>query len=79
MEFQNNNAACLLKVIEKHQDAQLRQQAMNEPDQFIKMAEQRGYNFNRQNLEAEVEKLTQEEIAGIWNPGIGPRRHLIRR
>lgn len=73
------NAARLLKIIETHQDHQLRQKALQEPDKFIAMAEQQGYHLDRSHLAEEVEKLTQETVAAIWNPGIGPRRHLIRR
>lgn len=73
------NAARLLKIIETHQDSQLRQQALNNPDKFIEMAEKQGYHFAGENLAEEVKKLNQETIASIWNPGIGPRRHLIRR
>jgi hypothetical protein len=79
MEGQCSNAARLLKIIETHQASQLRQQALNNPDKFIEMAGQQGYNFDGQNLAEEVEKLNEETIASIWNPGIGPRRHLIRR
>jgi hypothetical protein len=79
MEGQCNNAARLLKIIETHQASQLRQEVLNHPDKFIEMAEQQGYQFAGENLAEEVEKLNEETIASIWNPGIGPRRHLIRR
>jgi DNA-binding IclR family transcriptional regulator len=78
MEAQSN-AARLIKIIETHQDHQLRQKALQEPEKFIEMAEQQGYCLDRNHLAEEVEKLAQETIASIWNPGIGPRRHLIRR
>jgi hypothetical protein len=73
------NAARLHKAIYAAQDRQLRLQALQEPTTFIQLAEQRGYHFGIKNLEEEVANLSAEAIAAIWNPGIGPRRHLVRR
>ncbi|MGB8702552.1 MAG: Nif11-like leader peptide family natural product precursor [Thermosynechococcaceae cyanobacterium] len=73
------NAARLIKTIEAEQDQQLRQQALNDPNQFVRLAEQQGYRFSPRNLAEEITQLSAEAIAAIWNPGIGPRRHLVRR
>jgi hypothetical protein len=73
------NAARLLKNINAEQDRQLRLQALNEPSTFINLAEKQGYRFNAKNLSEEIAKLSEETMASIWNPGIGPRRHLVRR
>ncbi len=73
------NAARLLKTIHEAQDRQMRLQALDEPKTFINLAEQQGYHFNLNNLAEDVAKLSEEAIASIWNPGIGPRRHLVRR
>jgi hypothetical protein len=75
----HENAARLIKTIHAEQDRQLRLQALQEPNTFIDLAEKQGYHFNPKNLNEDVAKLSEEAIASIWNPGIGPRRHLVRR
>lgn len=73
------NAARLRKDIHLEQDRQLRLQALQDPSAFMHLAQQRGYSLNLNQLTEEVSKLSDKEIAAIWNPGIGDRRHLVRR
>jgi hypothetical protein len=73
------NAARLHKDIYVEQDRQLRLQAIQEPQRFIHLAQQQGYKINSNNLTAEISGLSDSTIAAIWNPGIGDRRHLVRR
>lgn len=73
------NAARLFKQVHAEQDRQLRLKAIENPSVFIQLAEQQGYRLDHTNLAAAIENLSDEAIAGIWNPGIGPRRHLVRR
>jgi hypothetical protein len=73
------NAARLHKDINAEQDRQLRLQALQDPQTFMSLAEQQGYRLNSNNLAEEVAKLSSPMIAAIWNPGIGDRRHLVRR
>ncbi|WP_404784814.1 hypothetical protein [Altericista sp. CCNU0014] len=73
------NAARLHKEIYAEQDRQLRLQAIQDPQRFVRLAEQQGYRINSNNLASEVAKLSDSTIAAIWNPGIGDRRHLVRR
>jgi hypothetical protein len=79
MSTTQENAARLIKSIHEAQDRQLRLQALQEPQRFVNLAEKQGYHFNLNNLNEDVDKLSEEAIASIWNPGIGPRRHLVRR
>jgi Nif11 domain len=79
MSTTQENAARLIKSVHEAQDRQLRVQALQEPNTFIDLAEKQGYHFNPKNLNEDVAKLSEEAIASIWNPGIGPRRHLVRR
>ncbi len=74
-----DNAARLFHSLENAQDQQLRQRALKNPRTFMRLAAQQGHQINLHNLEAEVARLSTEAIAAIWNPGVGPRRHLIRR
>jgi hypothetical protein len=73
------NAARFIKDICAAEDRQLRQQSLQDPQVFIRQAAQQGYHFDLGNLDAQVATLSEEQLAAIWNPGIGPRRHLLRR
>ena len=73
------NAARIYKQVEQAEARQQRQKALSEPENFIKLAAARGYAFTVQDLEAQLSQLSDEEVAGIFNPGIPPRRHLFPR
>ena len=73
------NAARIHKDINVAQDQQLRLRSIEAPLEFIKLAQNQGYVLNPDDLEAEIANLSDKEIAAIWNPGIGDRRHLVRR
>jgi hypothetical protein len=74
-----DNAAKLFKKLQAEQDLQLRTKALENPTTFVRLAEEQGYRINPKSLTEDLKTLTDEAIAAIWNPGIGPRRHLIRR
>jgi hypothetical protein len=73
------NAARLHKDMYVEQDRQLRLQAIQDPQRFIRLAQQQGYKLNSNKLASEIAALSASTIAAIWNPGIGDRRHLVRR
>jgi hypothetical protein len=73
------NAAHFFTTVEREHDRQLRQQALDEPQRFIELAKQQGYQLSLHQLADEIARLSPEAVAAIWNPGIGSRRHLIRR
>ena len=73
------NAAHIYKQVEQAYAQQERQKALSNPETFIKLARARGYTFTVQDLETQLSQLSDEEVAGIFNPGIGPRRHLFAR
>ena len=41
------------------------------------MAQAKGYAFTVKDLETQLSKLSDEEVASILNPGIGVRQHLF--
>lgn len=43
-------------------------------DSYYKIAQDHGYFFTSEELKAELN--SQEELAGIINPGMAPRNHL---
>ena len=71
------NAARIYKNVEEACAQQERQKALRDPEAFISLASSRGYNFTVQDLETQLSELSDEDVAGIFNPGIPPRRHLF--
>ncbi len=71
------NAARIYKKVEQAQAQQERQKALSDPKAFISMAQAKGYAFTVKDLKTQLSKLSDEEVAGILNPGIGVRRHLF--
>lgn len=72
-------AAQLFKAVQKDEALKAKLKATNDAESFLKIAEQRGYNFTLKELQAELGKLSDEELAEIVNPGIAPRRHIVPR
>ncbi|NJM73799.1 MAG: Nif11-like leader peptide family natural product precursor [Scytonema sp. RU_4_4] len=73
------NAAELFKAVKKDHVLKERLKAATNPEAFIKIAKERGYNFTVEELQAEISKLSEEELAGIVNPGVAPRSHIYPR
>jgi predicted ribosomally synthesized peptide with nif11-like leader len=73
------NAARLFQAVKQDQALQQRLKATADPEAFIKIAQERGYDFTVRELESEISKLTEEDLAAIVNPGWGTRRHIYPR
>ncbi|WP_375473786.1 Nif11-like leader peptide family natural product precursor [uncultured Nostoc sp.] len=73
------NAARLFEAVKRDQALQERLKATANPEAFIKIARERGYEFNVEELNTEIDKLSEEDLAAIVNPGWGTRRHLNPR
>ncbi|MEH2108373.1 Nif11-like leader peptide family natural product precursor [Nostoc sp.] len=73
------NAARLFQAVKQDQALQQRLKATADPDAFIKIAQERGYDFTARELESEISKLSEEDLAAILNPGWGNRRHIYPR
>ncbi|MEH2091635.1 Nif11-like leader peptide family natural product precursor [Nostoc sp.] len=73
------NAARLFQAIKQDQALQQRLKATADPDAFIKIAQERGYDFTDRELDSEISKLSEEDLAAIVNPGWGTRRHIYPR
>ncbi len=63
------------------QDEGLRQKLKTAMDTktCIDIAEDIGYDFTAEELEAELSNMPPEEVAEIINPGISPRLHIEPR
>ena len=73
------NAARFFKAIHQDEALKARLKATDDPDTFIKIASESGYNFTVAELDKEVSKLSDEEFAAVINPGVTPRRHIMPR
>lgn len=75
----NLNAAKLFKTVQKEAVLTNKEKALKHPRRFLKIAKECGYNFTAENLDSEIDKLSEEELAALMNPGVGPRQHLVPR
>ncbi len=73
------HAAQFFKAIQQDEALKAKLKAITDPESFIKIAENRGYNFTLKELETEIGKLSPEQMAAVINPGISPRRHILPR
>lgn len=73
------HATQLLKAVKEDQALQARLKATDNPEVFIKIAKESGYDFTFEELENEINELSDEDIAAIFNPGWGIRRHIHPR
>ncbi|MBE9065829.1 Nif11 family protein [Leptolyngbya cf. ectocarpi LEGE 11479] len=77
--LESQNAAHRFHEIEQAHARKERRKALSDPEAFIKLAAAGGYEFTVENLETQLDQLSDEDVAGIFNPGIPPRRHLFPR
>ncbi len=73
------NAAQLFKAVKLDQALKERLKAASNPEAFIKIAKERGYDFTLEELETELSKLSESQLAAIVNPGMSPRYHIHPR
>lgn len=72
-------AARFFKAIQKDDALKAKLRATDDPETFVNIAAERGYNFTVEQLHAQIEQMSPEEVASVINPGVGPRRHIVRR
>lgn len=73
------NAARLFKAVQQERALQEKLKAAADPEAFIKIAQEHGYHFSAEELEAALSQLSEEELAAIVNPGVAPRHHIDPR
>ncbi|MFQ4142383.1 Nif11-like leader peptide family natural product precursor [Chlorogloeopsis sp. ULAP02] len=42
----------------------------------IEIAKDSGYDFTAEELQSQLNEMSEEEVAEIVNPGVAPRRHI---
>jgi predicted ribosomally synthesized peptide with nif11-like leader len=70
-------ATRFFKAVQEDQELQAKFKAITDPETFVEMAAQRGYNFTVEDLENQIGQMSHEEVAAVINPGVGTRRHLL--
>lgn len=73
------HAARFFKAINQDEALKAKIKATTDPESFIKIAQGRGYSFTVAELDQEISKLSEEQIAAVINPGVAPRRHIMPR
>jgi uncharacterized protein YfbU (UPF0304 family) len=75
------NAAKLYTAVQKEQELIEKNRAEEKEniENLQKIAEERGYQYSIKELKEELSHLSEEEIASLINPGVGPRHHILAR
>ncbi len=73
------NAARFFKSIHQDEALKAKLKATDDPETFLQIAGDRGYQFSLAELDDAISKLSHEEMASVINPGVSPRRHLMPR
>lgn len=73
------SAARFFNAVKQDEALKQKLKATKDPESFVQIAAQRGYNFTTEELQAQIGKLSAEEMAAVINPGVGPRRHIVPR
>ncbi len=73
------NAAHIYKKVQHAHSTEERQIALSDPEAFVKLAMNRGHQLTVEDLETQLNQLSDEDVAAIFNPGIPPRLHLFPR
>lgn len=74
-----HHAAKFFKSMKQDQALKARLQAVSDPKAFIQMAADRGYYFSEDALEAQLDRLPEDKLAALFNPGVGGRQRLVPR
>jgi len=76
--MKQTNAAKLYTAVQQQQELTEKKAEQN-IENLIAMAEDRGYHYSKQEIEQELSHLSEEELASLINPGVGPRHHILAR
>lgn len=74
-----HRAAEFFKAVKKDQALQSRMRATSDPIAFIQIATAQGYCFTEDELESALDRLSEVELAALFNPGVGGRERLVPR
>jgi predicted ribosomally synthesized peptide with nif11-like leader len=60
------------------QDSSLKNEliAAVDVESYYQIARNHGYNFTAKELQEQLSEQSQEDLAGMINPGMAPRKHL---
>jgi predicted ribosomally synthesized peptide with nif11-like leader len=73
------SVAEFIEVIKQDRALMERLKAATTLDSCVNIAEEYGYTFTTEELEAGLSNLSPEELATLVNPGVGTRLHIEPR
>ena len=73
------SVAKFIEVTKQDRSLMERLKAATTLDNCVNIAEEYGYTFTAEELEAILSKLSPEELASLVNPGVGTRLHIEPR
>jgi predicted ribosomally synthesized peptide with nif11-like leader len=73
------NAASLFKAIQQDKVLKEKLAVASNPETFVKLAKEQGYQFTPEELQAAIDQLSEEDLAVLVNPGVAPRHHIFQR
>lgn len=73
------SVAEFIEVIKQDRALMEKLKAATTLDNCVNIAEEYGYTFTTEELEAGLSKLSPEELAALVNPGVGTRLHIEPR
>ena len=68
-----------LAAVEQDEVLRKRLKTAQSEQTCIDLAEQSGFFFTAEELQTVLGKMSDEEVAEIFNPGIAPRQHIDPR
>jgi hypothetical protein len=78
-DMKPTNAAKFYTAMQKEQALMEKKQAEKNIVKFLELAKERGYDYTEKEIRRELRHLSEEELASLLNPGVGPRHHLLAR
>ena len=61
---------------QQNEDLRKRLRAAMTIQSCIEVAESYGYLLSSEELQSEIDQLSEKELAELINPGVAPRRHI---
>ncbi len=70
------NVAQFLAAAKQNESLRQRLKSIMNFQNCVDIGRSIGYHFTLEELQAELSKMSNEEVAEIINPGVPPRRHM---
>jgi predicted ribosomally synthesized peptide with nif11-like leader len=65
-----------IQAVEQNPSLKAELTAAVDVESYYQIAKNHGYDFTAEELKAELSEESREDLAGMINPGMAPRKHL---